>query len=661
MKKISLLLLVFTTTLCISQIRVSVRKPSGNNDIATLIQQKAAENNLGAVHSESAAMRPTAALGGYFLRFENGWVYYNPNTKTVHAIYGDIMKKWGEMGYETGELGFPTSDEKDSDKPDWKRMNSFDRGVIYWNDGQLDVVKNSVVQGISTGKLKTVASYPITHFDIKNSIGINKDIVKRNANSKNKFNNEIARYGKEKVSGDAVCRTEYRKLDVENMTQDIIDEEAIADLRLGGIYDIMEFKKGNTKFVEEERNPITISCTGLKSVKIENPTPENLDDALGNNVLATNFKNRPANVQFYTCKIVNSLKEFELAASLSYRGFIGDVTANLKYNQKSTKNKYLMTYIAPAYTVKVSSGTNYFKDATINSNPNLVILDQITYGAKLLVYFESTYSQTEVEAALQYAGYGVKAAGELNNKTILSETTYNIFLYGSTGAIKTAVNYAELHNTIQQMINEINNNNQVNPLQLGKPISYSLRFLDGNIAATAMNANEIPSQICAPNPDAPMNLAVNLNCVQTSDYGFYGWNDAEILNENGQSIDVKPLFDFGQKANIGSTCNQVQESMNNPFKTVVFENLSKATRDNGTLRLWFWINNGEQGHYCPILGYTQQQYATRGGNHYYVDYKLKDLMIPQKNGNSTSKEIKAKADSGKRTDFTFNYNFVWSK
>lgn len=58
------------------------------------------------------------------------------------------MKKWGEMGYETGELGFPTSDEIDSNKPNFKRMNTFDKGTIYWKDGITEVVKSNRISNI---------------------------------------------------------------------------------------------------------------------------------------------------------------------------------------------------------------------------------------------------------------------------------------------------------------------------------------------------------------------------------------------------------------------------------------------------------------------------------------------------------------------------------
>ena len=91
------------STVSFAQIRTPIRTNSGNqNPIEKQMLEKAKSLNLGAVHSESASMRPTAGSGGYFLRFEKGWVYYNPNTKQVYAIYGDIMNKWAETGYEVG-------------------------------------------------------------------------------------------------------------------------------------------------------------------------------------------------------------------------------------------------------------------------------------------------------------------------------------------------------------------------------------------------------------------------------------------------------------------------------------------------------------------------------------------------------------------------------
>lgn len=118
------------------------------NSIDVLILQKGKEANLGAIHSESATPRPTAGSGGRFLRFERGWVYYNPNTKTAHAVYGDIMTKWGSLGYETGALGFPISDETDDNNfVGYTRVSKFEKGNLYYGPNKPVLVVMSQTKG----------------------------------------------------------------------------------------------------------------------------------------------------------------------------------------------------------------------------------------------------------------------------------------------------------------------------------------------------------------------------------------------------------------------------------------------------------------------------------------------------------------------------------
>jgi hypothetical protein len=105
---------------------------NGQYAIAQMIASKAQQFKLGAIHSESPKMRPTAGKDGYFLRYEKGWVYYNPKLNKAFAIWGDIMKKWSEAGYETGWLGFPITDHT----PTPNRSGffvAFDNGSIYNN------------------------------------------------------------------------------------------------------------------------------------------------------------------------------------------------------------------------------------------------------------------------------------------------------------------------------------------------------------------------------------------------------------------------------------------------------------------------------------------------------------------------------------------------
>ena len=74
---------------------------------------------------------PTPDGIGRFNHFseDTASIYWTAQTGAC-AIYGDIRKRWSELGWERGYLGYPTSDEGDVDEGG--RANSFQSGWIYW-------------------------------------------------------------------------------------------------------------------------------------------------------------------------------------------------------------------------------------------------------------------------------------------------------------------------------------------------------------------------------------------------------------------------------------------------------------------------------------------------------------------------------------------------
>ncbi|WP_050785275.1 LGFP repeat-containing protein [Rhodococcus opacus] len=67
--------------------------------------------------------------------FQDGVIYWHPSTG-AHVIHGRILQKWAEVGYETGEFGYPTSDEMAS--TGWWATQSqieqrFQRGAMFYN------------------------------------------------------------------------------------------------------------------------------------------------------------------------------------------------------------------------------------------------------------------------------------------------------------------------------------------------------------------------------------------------------------------------------------------------------------------------------------------------------------------------------------------------
>ena len=100
--------------------------------IAQTIATKATQKKLGAIHAESPTMRRTAGKGGWFLRYEKGWVYYNPKLNQAFAIWGETIKKYEAAQYETGWLGFPATDPKNTPNRTGTYQH-FDGGSIYYS------------------------------------------------------------------------------------------------------------------------------------------------------------------------------------------------------------------------------------------------------------------------------------------------------------------------------------------------------------------------------------------------------------------------------------------------------------------------------------------------------------------------------------------------
>ena len=72
---------------------------------------------------------PTPGGRGRFNHFQAGSVYWSPATG-AHEVHGAIRDTWASLGWETGRLGFPTSDEE---AVDGGRRSAFTGGSITYD------------------------------------------------------------------------------------------------------------------------------------------------------------------------------------------------------------------------------------------------------------------------------------------------------------------------------------------------------------------------------------------------------------------------------------------------------------------------------------------------------------------------------------------------
>lgn len=68
---------------------------------------------------------------GRFNHFQGGSIYWTPNTG-AWEVHGVIRDKWASLGWETSCFGYPISDEEPA-SGDWTRQSRFERGIILFS------------------------------------------------------------------------------------------------------------------------------------------------------------------------------------------------------------------------------------------------------------------------------------------------------------------------------------------------------------------------------------------------------------------------------------------------------------------------------------------------------------------------------------------------
>lgn len=76
----------------------------------------------------SSDILPNGDSKGYYQKFYKGYVIWHPQFG-AHEVHGGISDKWNDLGRENGALGYPISDEHDTDGG---RQSDFEKGHITW-------------------------------------------------------------------------------------------------------------------------------------------------------------------------------------------------------------------------------------------------------------------------------------------------------------------------------------------------------------------------------------------------------------------------------------------------------------------------------------------------------------------------------------------------
>ncbi len=259
-------------------------------------------------------------------------------------------------------------------------------------------------------------------------------------------------------------------------------------------------------------NPITLMLKsarlkeGTNNIEIEDISAKNLSVQL-ENLLEREANGQPTQSFVKTSSEVFSSKDLKIAIGLNLTGLGFDVDTNFKYDYNRKTRKYLIDYKCETFTAEAFPSQKYFKDESLNSDKDIVYVDKITFGQRILISYELEEKSTEIDNQLKVKYSGQSVSFDTNLKNKYKDVVFKMLAYGTNGA---AVPFeAKGLEDLQNQINEFFKNaiaNENRPAAFGAPISYSLKFLDGTVAVTNAKIESIPFRECSANENKNYNL-----------------------------------------------------------------------------------------------------------------------------------------------------------
>lgn len=466
-----------------------------------------------------------------------------------------------------------------------------------------------------------------------------------------------------------VCRTETHRYTAENLDQDIMNPNALGLIKLGGVYSLENMQSGNYNTITTNRAPINIYITNAaqRAKLVTNPDILSLQAAL-DYVRAIPYPVSPSSLgQFLESTQVTNTESLDMAAGLSYSGFGFNGNDKFQYDSKNTTNKFLLNYTAAnyiAYAEPISSGALFTNPNQLN-NFTPVYISQIVYGSRLLVYFEENVSQDEVKNGFSASYTGaigsINASLDMDVQNRMKKTTFKIYLFGSNDQLFIETGLDAMLARVNTLLGQLSIGTKKSPLQMGQPISYQLKYMDGDIAVTSCKVEDIPQKICGPNPLMPLDLQVDMDGLNLEGGVMFGWLDAEVVNGNGGSISIKPVWIKDRNDDYWQSTIAVPSK---PMVQMTFDKIDKPTRDFGALRIWYRVQNRDIGGTDVRLKYLNDNVVDRATNGLhgswqgnFVDIPLNKIMAV-KPGETQTNVITIQSGS-KKMEMTFSSQFKY--
>jgi hypothetical protein len=266
--------------------------------------------------------------------------------------------------------------------------------------------------------------------------------------------------------------------------------------------------------VKRAPGTITLTIAGGASGTFSQTMPEaslsNATQAM-NTILASYNGGTPSKFS-YLSESVYSSDQLRVSVDANVSGETWSASGSLTFDSSTVKSHYLIKFSQEYFTMAFQppEGAHGVFDPSVTSknlepyvgpsNPP-VYIGSVTYGRIFYLLFESSASQTDLEAAVKaaYNGGAVAANGsvDVTKQDIINQST--VTAYGLGGDAKAGIKAATGTNQFEQIGSFLTEGADFTPQNPGVPISYTVRYLGDSSEVKLGLTTDFTAKNCVPN------------------------------------------------------------------------------------------------------------------------------------------------------------------
>jgi thiol-activated cytolysin len=242
----------------------------------------------------------------------------------------------------------------------------------------------------------------------------------------------------------------------------------------------------------------------------------------------------------FTIEEVYSEEQLAIALGANMESGMVSVAGSFDFNDTTKRSRLVAKFIQKYYSIDLdipARPTDFFKDLNTITQLGAVspmYVSTVTYGRLALFTVESSYSATEIKAALDAAYNGaISASASIDTaySTMMTNSSIKAYIVGGSGA--DAAGSVNGYDAFKDYITRGGDYSSTSP---GAPISYKLRYLSNNEIGKIVLSSEYDVRNCQPVATQTKKVNITLqNMVSTNDcdwadntidlYGTVTWVD----------------------------------------------------------------------------------------------------------------------------------------